>query len=60
MSAIVVHMLKAREARLVTTRCGHTVELRAGQSLRDVGVTGREHDITCPSCVLPARPGPAS
>lgn len=52
MTRPIVHMLKDQKNRVITTRCLVSVQMKTGQSLPDVGVTGWEKDVTCPQCVL--------
>jgi hypothetical protein len=52
MTRPIVHMLKDQKNRVITTRCLVSIQMKAGQSLPDVSVTGWEKDVTCPQCVL--------
>jgi hypothetical protein len=45
-------MLKDRTGLDVTTRCGTTIRLKSGQTIRSIGVTGWETTVTCPTCTL--------
>lgn len=49
------HMLKTRAGTEVHTRCGDLLKLRTGQALPDINVTGIEHRVTCPECILPRK-----
>lgn len=50
-----IHMLKSRDSAGVLTRCGALIKLKSGQSIRDIGVTGKEPEVTCPGCTLKGR-----
>jgi len=45
-----IHMVKDRKGAVVTTRCGVTLKLKAGQGLPDIWVTGWEKEVVCPQC----------
>jgi len=48
----VIHMVKDRKNRAVTTRCGTQITLKQGQCLPDAWITGWENEVTCEGCKL--------
>ena len=52
-----IHMLKSRDGKEVTTRCGQTIKINSTKPIDAIGVTGWEKRVTCPGCKLPPKSG---
>jgi hypothetical protein len=52
MTRPVWHMLKKVEGRELHTRCGETIKVANGATMRDHFVTGWDSDVTCDGCKL--------